>query len=96
MENAEFKDKLVSINRITKVVKGGRRFSFSAIVVVGDGNGVVGIGLGKSKDVSTAIGKAIDCAKKNEPCLSFFSPIAFDIKDVVPILKPTPIATMIK
>jgi small subunit ribosomal protein S5 len=53
------------VQRVTKVTKGGRAFGFSAIVVVGNGDGVVGIGLGKSKDVSTAIAKAIDAAKKN-------------------------------
>ena len=61
----ELKDKLVGINRVTKVTKGGRTFSFSAIVVVGNENGVVGHGLGKSKEVTGAIAKAIDDAKKN-------------------------------
>ena len=61
----EFKDRLVSVNRVTKVTKGGRTFSFSAIVVVGDENGVVGYGLGKAKEVSAAIAKGIDDAKKN-------------------------------
>ena len=61
----ELVDRLVGVQRVTKVTKGGRAFGFSAIVVVGDGNGVVGHGLGKSKDVSTAIAKAIDSAKKN-------------------------------
>jgi len=61
----ELKDKLVSINRVTKVTKGGRTFSFSAIVVVGDENGIVGYGLGKAKEVTTAIEKGIDDAKKN-------------------------------
>jgi small subunit ribosomal protein S5 len=55
----------VSVNRVTKVTKGGRAFGFSAIVVVGDENGVVGHGLGKSKDVSEAIAKAVEDAKKN-------------------------------
>jgi small subunit ribosomal protein S5 len=61
----ELKDKLVSVNRVTKVTKGGRTFSFSAIVVVGDENGVVGHGLGKAKEVVEAITKGIDDAKKN-------------------------------
>ncbi len=61
----EFKDKLVSIQRVTKVTKGGRTFSFSAIVVVGNENGVVGHGLGKAKEVTAAIAKGVDDAKKN-------------------------------
>ena len=61
----ELVDRLVGVQRVTKVTKGGRTFGFSAIVVVGNGDGVVGIGLGKSKDVSTAIAKAIDAAKKD-------------------------------
>jgi small subunit ribosomal protein S5 len=61
----ELKDKLVAINRVTKVTKGGRNFSFSAIVVVGDENGVVGHGLGKANEVTEAITKGIDVAKKD-------------------------------
>ncbi len=61
----ELKDKLVQLNRVAKVTKGGRTFSFAAIVVVGDGNGTVGHGLGKARDVSEAISKATDDAKKN-------------------------------
>ncbi|MCB0805631.1 MAG: 30S ribosomal protein S5 [Bacteroidales bacterium] len=61
----EFKDRLVSIQRVTKVTKGGRTFSFSAIVIVGNEKGVVGYGLGKAKEVTSAIAKGIDDAKKN-------------------------------
>lgn len=61
----ELKEKLVSLNRVAKVTKGGRTFSFAAIVVVGDGNGTVGHGLGKARDVSESIAKAVDDAKKN-------------------------------
>jgi small subunit ribosomal protein S5 len=61
----ELKDRLVGVQRVTKVTKGGRAFSFSAIVVVGDEHGVVGHGLGKSKEVADAVSKGIDDAKKN-------------------------------
>jgi small subunit ribosomal protein S5 len=61
----DLKDRLVGIQRVTKVTKGGRAFGFSAIVVVGDENGVVGQGLGKSKEVAEAISKAVEDAKKN-------------------------------
>lgn len=61
----ELKDRLVGIQRVTKVTKGGRTFSFSAIVVVGDENGIVGYGLGKAKEVTTAIAKGVESAKKN-------------------------------
>jgi len=63
--DTELKDKLVAINRVTKVTKGGRHFSFSAIVVVGNEQGLVGHGLGKANEVTTAISKAIDDAKKS-------------------------------
>jgi small subunit ribosomal protein S5 len=61
----DLKDRLVGVQRVTKVTKGGRTFGFSAIVVVGDENGVVGQGLGKSKEVAEAISKAVEDAKKN-------------------------------
>ena len=61
----DLKEKLVNLNRVAKVTKGGRTFSFAAIVVVGDGNGTVGHGLGKARDVSESIAKAVDDAKKN-------------------------------
>ncbi len=61
----DLKDRLVGVQRVTKVTKGGRAFGFSAIVVVGDENGVVGHGLGKSKEVSEAIAKSVEDAKKN-------------------------------
>lgn len=61
----DLKDKVVNIQRVAKVTKGGRTFSFSALVVVGDGNGIVGQGLGKAREVQEAITKGIDDAKKN-------------------------------
>ena len=66
MPNTEdLKDRLVAINRVVKVTKGGRTFTFAAIVVVGDGNGVIGYGLGKAGEVTAAIAKGVEAAKKN-------------------------------
>ena len=63
--DVELKDRLVAINRVTKVTKGGRTFTFAAIVVVGDGNGIIGWGLGKAGEVTAAIAKGVESAKKN-------------------------------
>ncbi len=63
--DSELKDRLVAINRVTKVTKGGRTFTFAAIVVVGNEDGVIGYGLGKAGEVTTAIQKGVDAAKKN-------------------------------
>lgn len=65
VNSEELKDRLVAINRVTKVTKGGRTFSFSAIVVVGNGKGVIGYGLGKAGEVTAAIAKGVEAAKKN-------------------------------
>ena len=97
MNNEDLKDKLVSINRITKVVKGGRRFAFSALVVVGNQSGSIGIGHGKAKQVPDAVKKATENAKNNMIAIRFFAGVITndeivlltDLKIITAILQNT-------
>lgn len=92
--NLNLEDRLVHINRVSKVVKGGRRFSFNAIVVVGNGEGVVGHGLGKANEVSDAIQKGVDNAKKNliripmTPAGSIYHPVVGKVGAGKVLLRP--------
>ena len=99
--DAELKDRPVAIDRVTKVTKGGRTFTFAAIVVVGDGNGVIGYGLGKAGEVTAAIQKGTDAAKKNlfkVPVLKGTVPHEMEVKfgGAQVLLKPAAAGTGLK
>ena len=99
--DAELKDRLVAINRVTKVTKGGRTFTFAAIVVVGDGKGVIGYGLGKAGEVTAAIAKGTEAAKKNlvkVPVLKGTVPHEVEVKfgGAQVLLKPAAAGTGLK
>ncbi|EFA43158.1 ribosomal protein S5 [Hallella bergensis DSM 17361] len=99
--DAELKDRLVAINRVTKVTKGGRTFTFAAIVVVGDGKGVIGYGLGKAGEVAAAIAKGTETAKKNlvkVPVLKGTVPHEVEVKygGAKVLLKPAAAGTGLK
>ena len=99
--DVELKDRLVAINRVTKVTKGGRTFTFAAIVVVGDGKGVIGWGLGKAGEVTVAIQKGTDSAKKNlvkVPVLNGTIPHEIEVKfgGALVLLKPAAAGTGLK
>ena len=99
--DAELKDRLVKINRVTKVTKGGRTFTFAAVVVVGDGNGVIGYGLGKAGEVTAAISKGTEAAKKNlvkVPVLTGTIPHEIEVKfgGAHVLLKPAAAGTGLK
>ena len=99
--DAELKDRLVKINRVTKVTKGGRTFTFAAVVVVGDGNGVIGYGLVKAGEVTAAISKGTEAAKKNlvkVPVLKGTIPHEIEVKfgGAHVLLKPAAAGTGLK
>ena len=96
--DVELKDRLVAINRVTKVTKGGRTFTFAAIVVVGDGKGVVGWGLGKAGEVTTAISKGVESAKKKVPVLKGTVPHEIEVSfgGAQVLLKPAAAGTGLK
>ena len=99
--DTELKDRLVAINRVTKVTKGGRTFTFAAIVVVGDGKGIIGYGLGKAGEVTAAIQKGTDAAKKNlfkVPVLNGTIPHEMEVKfgGAQVLLKPAAAGTGLK
>ena len=99
--DAELKDRLVKINRVTKVTKGGRTFTFAAVVVVGDGNGVIGYGLGKAGEVTAAISKGTEAAKKKlvkVPVLKGTIPHEIEVKfgGAHVLLKPAAAGTGLK
>ncbi len=99
--DVELKDRLVAINRVTKVTKGGRTFTFAAIVVVGDGKGVIGWGLGKAGEVTAAISKGVESAKKNlvkVPVLNGTVPheVEYSFGGACVLLKPAAAGTGLK